>query len=91
MRYVGETSTSINTRMNAHRYSVRTEKKIKGHITSHFVRHGVQNMRVTGLEHGVDWSKRDRLKKEWAWIKKLGTQFPRGLNVRHETTENEEG
>ncbi|MGL5102271.1 MAG: GIY-YIG nuclease family protein [Plesiomonas sp.] len=90
MRYVGETSTSINTRMNSHRYNVRTNKKIKGHVTSHFFRHGVQNMRVTGLEHGAHWNKRDRLKKEWAWIKKLGTQFPRGLNIRHETTENEE-
>lgn len=85
-RYVGETSTSIYTRINAHRYNIRTQKKVKGHVTSHFVKHGVQN-RVTGLEHGASWTKRDRLKREWAWIRRLGTQFPRGLNIRREVAE----
>ncbi|MGL5598702.1 MAG: GIY-YIG nuclease family protein [Aeromonas sp.] len=84
--YVGETKNDINTRFKAHRYNVRVEVRRKGHITSHFGRHGECNMRVTGLEHNPNWGKRDRLRRERMWIKRLGTQFPKGLNLRRDGT-----
>ncbi|MGL5119184.1 MAG: GIY-YIG nuclease family protein [Plesiomonas shigelloides] len=87
-RYVGETRNSIRTRMSAHRYNINHKVQVKGHITRHFIEHGVKNVWVTGLEHNHTWSKRDRLKKEWAWIKQLNTLFPRGLNISYQSQPN---
>lgn len=54
----------------------------KGHLVTHFQRHGIQNLKVCGLEHDPGWGKRDRLKREWYLINKLDTWFPKGLNMR---------
>lgn len=81
-RYVGETKNSIRTRMCGHRASIRKGQKGKGHIVPHFLRHGIHNLRVRGLEHGINWTKGDRLRRERFWIRRLGTAFPRGLNVK---------
>lgn len=81
-RYVGETKNTILVRMAAHRYTIRKGVTGKGHIVPHFVGHGVENIRVRGLEHNPNWGRANRWAKERQWIKKLGTLFPRGLNER---------
>lgn len=34
----------------------------KGHLVPHFQRHGIQNLKICGLEHNPEWGKRNRLK-----------------------------
>lgn len=63
--------------MVAHRYTIRKGTTGKGHIVSHFMRHGVENIRVRGLEHNPNWGTTNRWAKERQWIKRLGTVFPR--------------
>lgn len=81
-RYVGETGNSILTRMWGHRHTVKKGTQRKGHVVPHFQRHGVGNMKVCGLEHNSTWNKRDRMKRESYWIRKLDTWFPKGLNMK---------
>lgn len=78
-RYVGETKNTILTRMWGHRHAVR---RGTAHIVPHFRRHSIQSLKICGLEHNPEWSKRDRLRRERHWIERLGTWFPKGLNVR---------
>lgn len=54
---------------------IRRGETDKGHIVSHFMKHGLENIRVRGLEHNLNWGRIDRWVKEKQWIKRLGTIF----------------
>lgn len=47
--------------MWAHRFTIRKGIRHKGDIVPHFERHGIQNLKIGGLEHNLEWVKRDRL------------------------------
>lgn len=61
-------------------YAIRKEVTWKGHKVSHFMRHGLESIRVRGLEHSPNWGKTNRWVKEKQWIRRLSTMYPRGLN-----------
>jgi len=53
----------------------------KTHVAPHIRRNGTENLKIFRLDHHLEWTKRDRLRKERHWIKRLGTWFPKGLTV----------
>lgn len=79
----GETDNSILTRMWGHRSTVKKGTGRKGHLVPNFQRHGIQNLKICGLEHNPEWDKKERWKRERYWIRKLDTGFPKGLNIRN--------
>ena len=64
LRYVGETGNSILTRMWGHRSAIKKGTGQEGHLVPHFRRHGVQNVKICGLEHNPDWDKKKRRERE---------------------------
>ncbi|KAL2102106.1 hypothetical protein ACEWY4_001274 [Coilia grayii] len=83
-QYVGQTKNTIRARLHTHSYNIRTHKKRDTHLVSHFLRHGLENLRIRGQDHDPKWTLGQRLRKEREWIKKLGTEFPLGLNERND-------
>lgn len=78
--YVGETGTTVRTRLHSHLHNIRTQKKKNTHLVAHFLRHGTGSVVAMVLDHNPEWSTPDRQKQERHWIRKLHTQFPMGLN-----------
>lgn len=89
-QYVGQTKNSIRMRMYQHRYTIRRGVVVGSRRTlqDHFRRHGLQSLRVMGLEHNPRWTLRQRLFKEFLWIRRLETRVPNGLNIRREVGGN---
>lgn len=79
-QYVGETRNSIACRITQHRHNIRHQKETHTKIVQHFIMHGLQAMRVTGLQSHPLWTYAQRKNRESQWIKTLGTQYPAGLN-----------
>lgn len=79
-QYVGQTKNQINTRVYQHVHNIIHKIDKRRHLVQHFLKHGLKELKVTGLQSDPRWSLRDRLKTESLWIKKLNTEFPRGLN-----------
>lgn len=69
-RYVGQTKNSMLMRMWGHRYAVRKGIQGGGHFVPHFQRHGVQSIKISGLEHDPNLDRWERLRRERFWIKK---------------------
>lgn len=84
--YVGETRNPLATRLTNHRQTIRNHPTLKTHLVIHFRRHGVNNIHAIILEHNPKWSTKQRRHKEYQWIKRLGTIFPKGLNERLQLT-----
>ena len=82
-QYVGETKNSIATRMTQHRYNLRHKVKTDTPLIKHFLLHGLQSIKVAGLQHNSTWTDMDRRKIERRWIFLLGTKEPIGLNVNY--------
>lgn len=85
-QYVGQTRNSIRSRLHQHRYTIRTGSLSNPRRTliRHFQEHGIQKLRIQGIDHNPKWSTRQRLYKEHWWINKLNTKTPNGLNEREE-------
>ena len=83
-KYVGETGNSLSVRFTQHRYNVRNKRDMEKPVVSHFVNHGVEAMKVAGLQRSDTWSAADRRKIERLWIYRLTTKEPWGLNRRFE-------
>lgn len=81
-QYVGETKNSIRTRMWQHRYMIKNKKGMDTPLIKHFILHGVQALRVAGLESNPCWTDRERRSHERRWIHRLQTQEPMGLNLK---------
>ncbi|KAK2814198.1 hypothetical protein Q5P01_000712 [Channa striata] len=79
-QYVGETKHSISTRMIQHRYNIRNQKAIHTVIVRHFILHGLQSVRIAGLQKNSIWTDPERKKWERRWIYWLNTKDPFGLN-----------
>ena len=78
IQYVGETSRTLQHRMAEHLYNIRSNAStsVARHFTSSC---SLEDFSFTALEHQDNASK--RRKKEEAWIKRLCTAAPQGLNV----------
>lgn len=81
-QYVGETKNSLLTRMTQHRYVLRSQKDPVTPLVAHFLIHGSQSVRVSGLQSNSSWTMNDRKQMERKWIHLLDTKEPQGLNKR---------
>lgn len=81
-QYVGETRNSIACRVTQHRYNIRKQKEIHTKLVQHFLSHGLEALRVTGLQSNILWTTWQRRRCESFWIQQLQTHFPFGLNEK---------
>lgn len=81
-KYVGETKNSLCMRMVQHRYNIRNHKKVDTPLVDHFITHGMDSVRIAGLQSNGDWTDWERKKKERYWIYMIGTREPVGLNIK---------
>lgn len=82
VKYVGETRNSLSTRMVQHRYNVRHKRETSTLLVRHFLSHGLDSMRVAGLQYNELWADTDRKRAERQWIYRLHTREPWGLNLK---------
>ncbi|ONI45080.1 hypothetical protein AN641_04885 [Candidatus Epulonipiscioides gigas] len=82
IQYVGQTSNSILTRMYQHRYCIKNKREVHTPLVQHFLLHGWQAVRVTGIQSNSSWTEKERKNKERQWIYLLDTKQPHGLNVK---------
>lgn len=82
LKYVGETRNKLSVRFSHHKYNVQHKKDTETLLVQHFILHGVESLRIAGLEKNVFWSTWERKKREKLWIFRLGTREPFGLNMR---------
>jgi len=78
-QYIGETSTTVRSRMKHHRNMSKTalNRPIYGHLESHRTNFSI--FKLTIIDQVQDLS--ERKKKEQHYIKLLKTKVPFGLNV----------
>lgn len=81
-KYIGETKNDLSTRMYQHRYNIRQKKEVDTLLVSHFLLHGMDAIRIAGLQRGSNWTDKERKQKERLWIYRLGTREPFGLNMK---------
>lgn len=82
-KYIGETRYTLLQRLKQHIYTIQ-KGTLNTPLTIHFRLVGVQNLRISGLEANLLWSFNQRRKREAHWIKELGTEYPRGFNIKFE-------
>lgn len=82
IKYVGETKNSLSTRMAQHRYNIRHKKEVDTPLVQHFLVHGLDSVRMAGLQKHINWTDFERKKRERHWIYLLGTREPFGLNLK---------
>ena len=80
LQYVGETGNSISDRIKQHRYTIINEKDTHLLIVQHFMTHGIEAVKVCGLEYNDQWTIGQRRFQEKEWITRLSTKYPGGLN-----------
>jgi len=76
-RYVGQTSRPLRRRIAEHLADIKARRNTP--VSHHFQLCGLDNFRFTGLERA--FKERQRLSKETAWIRRLHTVSPEGLNI----------
>lgn len=82
LKYVGETKNSLLTRLVQHRYNIRHKKELHTLVVQHFLLHGLESLRIAGLQRSEAWTDWERKKMERRWIYLLGTREPDGLNMK---------
>lgn len=82
IQYIGETKNSISTRMIQHRHNIRNQKEMDTPLVKHFIFHGLQSLKVAGIQSNSSWSDLERKKRERIWIYLLDTKEPSGLNLK---------
>ena len=83
IQYVGETSNSLSTRMVQHRYNIRNKRETNTPLVKHFLIHGLESVRMAGLQRNSTWTTVERKKFERKWIYLLNTKEPFGLNIKY--------
>jgi hypothetical protein len=80
IQYIGQTSTTMNTRFTAHRYDVKhhTDKSIPNHFNTPEC--SIQCIQVTVISQGSHDVALRHL-QETSWIRRLFTHDPHGLNA----------
>lgn len=81
-KYVGETKNEILLRIQQHKTNIRNRKKLDTPLVKHFLEHGIDKLKWTGLESNKNWTDWERKKRERFWIYTLGTREPQGLNIK---------
>lgn len=82
LKYVGETKNTLSVRMAQHKYCITNQKRIELPVVRHFLKHGLDAIRIAGLEKNRCWTDVERKRKEKDWISNLSTREPTGLNVK---------
>lgn len=82
VKCVGETRNSLATRMVQHRYNIRHRRETSTLLVGHFMLHGMDSVRVAGLQYNELRTDRDRKQAERQWIYRLNTREPWGLNLK---------
>lgn len=82
IQYIGETKNSIATRMWQHKYNIKNKKEIDTLLVKHFILHGLQAVKIAGIQSNSTWTANERKKKERQWIYLLKTKGPFGLNKK---------
>lgn len=82
LKYIGETGNTITTRITQHRYNIKNKKQSHTPLVHHFLLHGWESFKCTGLKHNPNWTISERKREEKRWILRLNTMQPRGLNDR---------
>lgn len=59
-QYVGETRNSLRTRLHAHKHNIKRGRKTDTALVQHFQRHGLNNLRMIGLENYAGWTHQQR-------------------------------
>lgn len=77
LKYVGETKNALFTRLTQHRYNIRHKKVMHTLIVQHFLLHGLESLRMAGLQRSEIWTDWER-----KWIYVLGTREQFGLNMK---------
>ena len=77
--YIGESSTTLNTRMRNHESTIR-RKTASTPVAIHFESHDLPEYHIEALDMEPDKNKRLRL--EEAWMHLLNTINPNGLNLK---------
>lgn len=90
-QYIGETKNSLATRLYAHKYNIRHNKKPHTTLVKHFRKHHWTHLQTQILEHNPHWTTEERRKKEKEWIQRLQTQAPQGLNDKEHQSYNNPG
>lgn len=81
--YIGETKNPLVERLKQHIYHIRKMDRSTA-LYSHFQHHTLESVQIFGLEHNLDWTRKQRQRAEWMWINKLNTYHPLGLNEKFE-------
>jgi hypothetical protein len=85
IQYVGQTSTTLNSRLSAHRHDIRHQ--LDKPISKHFSyekksdRHNMTHFMTTVIDVGP-YDVTSRLLRETSWIRQLVTMEPHGLNIQ---------
>lgn len=82
IKYVGETKNCLSIRLSQHLHNIRHKKETNTLLVQHFLQHGAEFLRMSGLEGNVCWTDRERKGKERYWIFTVGTREPGGLNMK---------
>ena len=83
LQYIGQTKRQLNKRMNNHRSDVKKKPSVS--LAKHLRLEGHQNdfdeLKVTIIEHDLNWNNERRYEREQFWIRELNTLTPNGINV----------
>lgn len=82
MKYVGETSLTIQVRLTCHKHNIIKQKNAERHVVAHFISHGWNSVQASVLQCNPHWSTLQRRRAERDWINNLETTYPQGLNER---------
>ncbi|KAK2846437.1 hypothetical protein Q5P01_009436 [Channa striata] len=82
-QYIGETKNTIRMSMWQHRFNIHHKREANTPLVDHFILHGIQALRVAGLQSYSCWTDKQRQSHERQWIHKLQTLEPIGLNIKH--------
>ena len=77
LRYVGQTSRPLRRRIGEHLNDIRRHRPTP--VSAHFTTCGINRFSFTALERAPD--EHQRLAKEAAWIERLHTTAPKGINL----------
>jgi hypothetical protein len=88
-QYVGQTSTTLNSRINSHRFDIKhqLDKPVSKHYSNTDIdaRHNIRYMQITVIGHGSH-DVTSRHLTETSWIRQLVTKQPHGLNIAELST-----